>query len=439
MLRSAVPGSRLQQIGFVFSFFLLSTGLHGGQSFVTAAAESNVNQRYRIESVSVAGVEVTHLSENRLPATLRERLHSLIGGRCDLALLDRLASELRHELHLRDVIQHLSKGGTPDSVRVNFDLVQPDVAFDVSLPRLLYRSAGSFSGEAEASTRFRHNTLAAAVVSNGDELTERYTGMRARLDSEFGKASEVGKATFSLLYADYHEQWNPATSRLAATDLYRTRSEIAPELTVSPTRALAISAGASFDQLGPASSSPALHTAANAATLGVRYGHRIEGNGFQQQLSGRYNLRLATRALGSTFSYARHLLILRYEGRSGRHTAVDEVMAGAISGDAPLFDRFSLGSASTLRGWDRFAIDPAGGNRMAHNEFTYGYKIGNDRTVEGFYDVGSVWQKPASPVIAPGVKHSLGVGIRQGIFALSLAFPANAGRFEAVCMAGMNY
>ncbi len=77
-------------------------------------------------------------------------------------------------------------------------------------------------------------------------------------------------------------------------------------------------------------------------------------------------------------------------------------------------------------------IDPVGGRRMIHNEFTYGYRVATDRTIEGFYDVGSVWLPGASS----GIRHSLGVGLRQGIFVLTLAVPANAGRLEAVLIAG---
>jgi len=204
-------------------------------------------------------------------------------------------------------------------------------------------------------------------------------------------------------------------------------------LTLAIARPLTISVGASFQQMQPESLGAG--QSANAATLTTQYRQRLEGGTIQQQLSGRYSLRVATRALGSTWAYARHVVSFRYEAKSGRHTATDEVLAGAISGSAPLFERFALGSASTLRGWNRFALDPAGGSRMVHNEFTYGYKVAGDRTLEGFYDAGSVWQ----PGLVSGVRHSLGFGLRQGIFVLTVAFPVNAGRLEPVFMAGMNY
>ncbi len=86
--------------GFVYAYAdrALTASLQAGQSFLSAAAESNVNQRYSIESVSVAGVEVTQLAATRLPSTLRARLHALVGKRCDTALLDRVAFELKQQL-----------------------------------------------------------------------------------------------------------------------------------------------------------------------------------------------------------------------------------------------------------------------------------------------------------------------------------------------------
>jgi outer membrane protein assembly factor BamA len=154
----------------------------------------------------------------------------------------------------------------------------------------------------------------------------------------------------------------------------------------------------------------------------------------QQQIDGKYSLRIATRALGSTYTYARHLVSMKYEAKSGRQTISDEFTGGAIVGQAPLFDRFVLGSSSTLQGWDRYEIDPLGASRVVHNEVTYGYRVG-EGTVEGFYDTGALWQSDHGGML----RHSLGAGYKQGIFVLSMGFPVRNGRIEPVFMAGMNY
>jgi hypothetical protein len=208
---------------------------------------------------------------------------------------------------------------------------------------------------------------------------------------------------------------------------------VAPQLTFAPTRSVSVSAGFSFERMESESAGIGSQSA-NAATLDVRYGHSFEGGPTSQRIEGRYSLRVATRALGSTYAYARHLISLKYEARYGRHEAVDELIAGAIAGEAPLFDRFLLGSSSTLRGWDRFDIDPLGGTRVVHNELSYGYRIG-EGTVQTFYDAGALRQPGASGPL----RHSLGFGYKQGIFVLATAFPVREGRIEPVFMAGMTY
>ncbi len=430
----------LRATGFPMPVFLLclllsaAASLAAGQGLMRQVAETNVNQRYMVESVSLGGIELDRMETAKLPTTLRDRLKALIGQKCDMAALENLSSEIRTELHFRTVTEHLLKGSTPDQVRVDFDLVRGDASFEVSVPRLLYTSEEQVTGELDANIGFRQNNLTVGVVSNGDDLIERFTGMAARFDSA---ALGTSKVHASVTFEDYREQWNAATVDAVVSqgagsglDLYRSRWNVAPQLTFAVARPVTVSVGASFEQMEFQSGSQS----ANAATLDVRYGHKIEGGTVQQRIEGKYSLRVATRALGSTYAYARHMISLKYEAKSGRNVASDEFIGGAITGQAPLFDRFVLGSSSTLRGWDRFQIDPLGGTRVVHNEFTYGYRIG-EGTVEAFYDAGALWQSGRQALL----RHSLGFGYKQGIFVLATGFPIREGRMEPVFMAGMNY
>ena len=408
----------------------LAVPLFAGQALLRDAQETNVNQRYLIESVSVGGVEVSQMEAARLPDSLREKLFALVGLHCDTAALETLAAELRKQLHFREVTEHLSKGSAPEQVRVNFEVVHKDLGFDVSLPRFLYHSQQGFTGEVDASTRYKENVLMFGVVSNGDDLTERYSGIAAHFESRaFGPQSlGLDKMHADVTFEDYHEQWNQATIGALGPgepNLYRARWNVAPELAFTIAPAVTVAVGTSFEHIE--SEMPGLAgSRANAATLDIR-AHR-------HNLEARYNLRVATKALGSTYAYARHLISLRYQVRSGRHTLTDESMAGSIMGDAPFFERFVLGSSSTLRGWDRYEIDPLGGSRVVHNEMSYGYRIG-EGTVEAFYDSGALWQSDR----AAQLRHSLGFGYRQGIFVMTVAFPLRDGRIDPVFMAGMNY
>jgi outer membrane protein assembly factor BamA len=409
----------------------ISAHLDAGQSLLQAVAETNVNQRYTIESVSVAGV---HVEDAKLPGHLRRRLSALVGEHCNAAELEDLATELRKELHLREVNQRLSRGSQPNSIRVNFEVVRKDANFDVSVPRFLYHSEQGFSGELDAGAQVRQNNFSLSILSNGDDLTERFTGIAARYeDADLG----TDRLRFGLAFEDYHETWNDATRVAAETapafDLYRTRRNIAPRLTFVVAKTFTVSAGTSFEQMDPENPASGLRSA-NAFTSDAHYGSKIEGDGVQQTVDATYSLRVGMRGLGSDYSYSRHVVRLRYELKSGRQMASEEIMGGTITGQAPSFERFVLGSSSTLRGWDRYAIDPLGGTREVHNSLTYGYRLG-EGTAQVFYDCGALWDEDHTAQI----RHSLGVGYRQGVFVLTMALPVVEGRIAPVFMAGMNY
>ncbi len=413
---------------FVLAF---SCRVFAGEELYRAAAESNINQRYTIESIAVAGVQV---DEAKLPSSLRQRMNALIGKHCDVAVLQDLAADLRRELHLREVNHHLIRGSRPDRVRVDFAVVKKPV--DIAVPKFLYNSQQGFTGEVNATTQIGQNTFTLGVVSNGDDLTERFNGIIARYDAALPGFDRV---RFGVGFEDYHEQWNSATRAAAESstqqffDLYRTRRNIAPSLTFALMRPLSVSIGTSFEET--ASETPATGSrSANAFTAEIHYGRKIEGDTVQQTVDAKYDLRAGSSSLGSDYSYSRHMVTLRYEIVSGRQMASDELTAGAISGDAPMFERFVLGSSSTLRGWDRYAIDPLGGDHMIHNSLTYGYRFG-ERTAEVFYDSGALWNYGRSAEL----RHSVGVGYRQGVFVMTMAFPVVQGKIEPVFMAGMNY
>jgi len=115
------------------------------------------------------------VDEAKLPSRLRQRMIALIGKHCDIAALQDLASDLRRELHLREVNQHLLKGSRPDRVRVDFDVVRKPI--DISVPKFLYHSRQGFTGEVDANTRVGQHNFTLGAVSNGDDLTERFTAL----------------------------------------------------------------------------------------------------------------------------------------------------------------------------------------------------------------------------------------------------------------------
>lgn len=103
-------------------------------------------------------------------------------------------------------------------------------------------------------------------------------------------------------------------------------------------------------------------------------------------------------------------------------------MAGGITGDAPLFERFALGDSTTLRGWDKYDIAPAGGDRMVHASVEYAF-----RGIAVFLDVGSVWDEGRTR----DVRVSTGLGFQAGPAFLTVGFPLNTDNLGAAIALGL--
>jgi hypothetical protein len=412
--------------------FLFPPRFYGNQQpAAQLVAEDNINSRYTVESVELGGDD----DQPKLPPSLRERLTSLVGVRFDPAQFDELAREIRDQLHLRSVKPHILRGTTPETVRVLLETERRSVEFDVSVPRFFYNSVQGWSAQAQASTTIaRTNVIRIGVVSDGDQLTERFTGFDGAYQN-----LDVGsnRIHFAFLVQGLHEQWSRATQNAdgaAKADLYRSRRNFQPELVFLISRSLALTLGVSLEQMEM--ENPALRDeSADAIIAGLQYSRKFESGGpTQEEIAAAYDLRVASKALAGDFGYARHRATVAYTVKSGRNTISDEVLAGSISGRAPLFERFVLGTSSLLRGWDRYEIDPLGGNRVLHNSVDYSYRI-DPGSIQVFYDAGILWNQSQS---AP-LRHSIGFGYRQSVFSLALAFPIRSGRVEPVLMVGMNY
>jgi hypothetical protein len=436
-------------LGFCAIGGSVSTGTASAdQALVRAVAESNVNHQYVIESVSISGIEVARFHDVKLSPSLRQRLASLVGAPCDMTAIGDLAGRLRSALRLEDVHERLLRGSSPDRVRVDFQVVRKDYGFDLSVPRFLYDSNQGWTTEVNASGRYRQQSVSIGLGSNGDDLIERFTGFSTRYENLHVFSDHV---RFALGIEGYNDIWNPLTRRAVADQnvsapgtsafaLYRNRRNVAPTLTFVLSRELSVSVGASFEGMDMENPQiagrevPQSDLSANAATAAVDFGYSIEDAGVQQRWDARYGLRFATHDLGSNYVYYRQDISLRYEWKTGRHVIADRLMGGVLVGQAPLFERFVLGNSSTLLGWNRYAIDALGGDRMVHNSLSYGYQV-QKGTAEVFYNAGLLGDGEKLGT----VRYSLGLGFRQGIFNVAMAFPVIEGRIAPVFFAGMNY
>ena len=100
------------------------------------------------------------------------------------------------------------------------------------------------------------------------------------------------------------------------------------------------------------------------------------------------------------------------------------------AGKAPLFDRFVLGTSTTLRGWDKYDLDPLGGNRVAYGSVGYGYRM-----LRTFYDTGAIWDKGTRAT----VRQSAGIGVKVEGILFAVAFPIRSDHMEPIFIAGMNF
>ncbi len=389
------------------------------------AGPTNVNTRLIVESVQVSGQGSAKLSD-----PLRSELSEFAGKNFDQPLLERLADRIKKELHAPDVRMHVVKGDMPDHVIVNFEIgAEREKRFDLDLARFLYHSKQGWSGQGHATVNIHENAFSFGMISDGDRLSERYAGIQAGFERR-----HVGTDRLQLRFdfASYHEQWNDATLLEAApADIYRTRTQFSPTATVVILEPLVVSFGVDFARYRL--SLPVAKTeSSNAVVSTLRYHQRwgSAGDEGEHDIQASYSVRAGTHLLESDPVFARHETEARYRFRRRHQDLSIGFLAGKISGLAPLFERFVLGNAETLRGWNKFDLDPLGGSHIVHGSIDYIY-----RGFLVFYDTGAVWDRPADRE----QKQSLGLGCRKSGFQLAVAFPVRAGVVSPVFYAGMNF
>jgi hypothetical protein len=419
------------------SLYAQSTEFGGITPDQTQATDLNINSRYTVESITF---EDQH--QYRLSNTVVNEMHRLIGSKVSTEALNRLARRIRGELRAAAVTFKLARGAEPNHVKVLLEVDNRKSNFDLSIPTFSYNSRQGWTGVAEAATTMGANTFTVGALSDGDMLVERFTGFKVRYDR---LSLGTDRIRLGLEFDSYHDLYDRATmialdkdqSSSLGAGAYRSRTDFEPSATFVLAKPLDLTVGLSFTQLGPQVSA-ARSESANAVVNTLRYHQSWENpDAINQELDAGYNLRAATSLLSSDLAYTRQLLNVRYRLQHQHELVEVTLVAGVIYGHAPLFERFVLGDSSTLRGWNKYDLDPLGGNRVVHGSVTYGYHI-----MRIFYDTGAVWDQGKSPE----AKHSTGIGISSGLglfhrgaLLLAVAFPIRQGRADPVFIAGMNY
>jgi len=286
----------------------------------------------------------------------------------------------------------------------------------------------------------------AGLVDDQDELLERFAGFNFGFETTKVGTDRVGLA---LRYSRYHERWQPSTG---TAGIYRERSVFEPAVTFAFDPRLRLSAGVSLSDLQI--QYPAVHSErANAAVASLNFHNVWGGIGEDRHLlDGGYDFRAGNHDLESDFIYTRHVVRTQYAYGHKKNKLVVSFMGGAIAGNAPLFERFSLGDTSTLRGWNKFDIASAGGNRMVHASLEYGFggpRLGTFTNDKGqqrgigvgfhvFYDTGAVGNN-GSPIKA---RHAVGFGFGPANFSnffVDVAFPIRSSHVQPTFMMGFRF
>jgi hypothetical protein len=402
------------------------------------AVDLNINSRYTIESINFVDQHEYKLSTSAL-----EEIRRLVGAKVSSEALDRLALRIRGELRAHDVTFKLTRGAQPESVRVLIQVDRAGGSFDASVPNLSYNSTLGFTGTGQLISTIGPNAFTFRALRDSDNFIERASGIQAKYER---LALANGRISLGFEFDGYQNQYAPST--LVALDdasrpsslgagAYGSRLNYEPSATFVLAAPLTLSVGLSFEQLNNLPTA-ARSESANAVINTLHYHQRwTDSDDSTQQLDAGYSLRAATTLLATDLAYTRHLAHLKYNYSSRVQSVEVILMAGAIYGQAPLFERFALGDSTLLRGWNKYDLDPLGGNRLAYGSVTYGYHI-----MRVFYDTGSVWDqgKPLEVKESAGIGVSSGLGVlEKGAFLLALAFPLREGHVTPVVIAGMNF
>jgi hypothetical protein len=394
--------------------------------------ESNINARYVVERVDVRGVR-----ESEIDRQLRDDLHTLEGKALDQDEATRLETRLRTALPEYDVRRRIVRGSQSGQIRLLFVLSLSEAArwlhFEPVKSKFVYHSEQGWSGYLDlpfSSRDFRITPIVA--MDNGDDLIEEYTGFGLRFETRKLGTERLGA---SLEWSTFDQDWRAATlGALDANPLlpraYDDRSSVTPLVSFALTRDVKVSGGVSITELEPLSGVPDSQMA-NAAIATVGYDQRWErAAGARHDVEAGLLVRAGSEALESDLVYTRLFAHGRYRYAWSRQSVLLSGMVGRISGDAPLFERFSLGDSQTLRGWDKYEISPAGGDRLFHASVEYEF-----RGLALFLDTGSVWDHDAER----RTRAAAGVGFNPGPVFFTVGFPLNTDDVSAVFTMGIRF
>jgi hypothetical protein len=431
-----LPGNMPDQVKLLFEFGNLPPQ---AESEADSNRERNVNSRYTVEAVELVGVPESSISNS-----LHADMNRLIGQKLDEDRADQIERRMRRELRPKyTVSRKVQRGSDRDHVRLVFEAEKAPL-FD------FYKFGDYFVGQSKQSVSyglgldidFHHNRITVGALDDGDALIERDEGYWLGFENIKTGTEHLG---FRIDYYDYNLKWKQETRNALAlapeiSGIYRERRGIEPSLTVAFDRRFRVVAG--FNVTSLQMQDPLIHDQnANALAAGATF-HNLWGDrgSVRQDVTIDYSVHTASHNLDSDFIYTRHFAQAQYTVTSRRNQFVAIGEGGILTGQAPLFERFSLGNTTTLRGWNKYDLDPIGGNRLAYGSLEYRYTV-----LQVYYDFGSVWQQP-NPY---HVSHAIGFGLhsrarenKRDKWFMTFGIPIQSGHVEVsnlLFMAGVRF
>jgi hypothetical protein len=393
--------------------------------------EANINAKYIVEQVEILGID-----DAALDAEMRADQLALKDKPLDSELADRLHARLQAAFTDYSVNRQTSRGSQPGQIKLVFELERTEASrwlrFEPLEANVLYHSDQGWGAKLPLNMNGSHfQVVPYFAIDVRDDLIEEYSGFGFRFESRKVGTERLGA---SFEWSSLDQTWIDQTIAALPTvpqvpALYRNRMTLTPLLKFAITKRLTVGGGVNIAELDALDETSSDGRMANAAVGLVRFDQQWKpATGVQHDLEAAFSVRVGTDALESDLDYERYFGQAGYVFRKDRHRVLAMSQFGGITGDAPLFERFSLGDSRTLRGWNKYDITPVGGDRMVYGSVEYRYSA-----FALFLDSGSVWDTGTDR----RVRFSTGFGFTPGPVFATVGFPLNTDEFGAVFTVGL--
>ena len=393
--------------------------------------QADINAKYIVERVEIRGVP-----DSAITPEMQADVQALTGKTLDTEVAERLEARLKSAFADYNVERRTNRGGEPGHIRVVFQLTRSEesrwLRYEPLDANALYHSDQGWGAKVPLTMSGGDFMVVPRFAFDvGDELIEEYTGFGFRFETRKLGTERLGAffewSTFDQTWRDQTLAALPAYPRVPP--LYRNRMAVTPLLKFAVTRQLTVGGGVSITELDALDESSSDSLMANAAVGTVSFNQRWhQASNARQGLHAAFTVRAGLETLESDLAYERYLGQADYSFHRDKHRVFASAMFGGISGEAPLFERFSLGDSQTLRGWNKYDIGPVGSDRMFHASLEYRYRL-----LSLFLDSGSVWDAGQERK----ARFSTGFGFTPGPAFFTVAFPLNTDEFRAVFTMGV--